>query len=213
VNPLLVVLCSPSGGGKTTIARELLARRQDVGFSVSATTRPPRENERQGVDYHFLTREEFLRRRDRGEFLEWAEYLGHLYGTLQSEVDRLLAGGRHVILDIEIEGAGQVRARRGDVVAIFVLPPSVGELVDRLQGRASERPRELAQRLARAAREVQEAERFDYVVLNDDREQAVASVSGIIDAAAHRAVHQPQLAETMERLRRALDAKAQQLAP
>ena len=110
--PFILVLSSPSGGGKTTIAKALLTARENLGFSISATTRAPRSDETNGVDYHFLTVDEFVERRERGEFLEWAEYSGHLYGTLESEVDRVLGEGRHVVLDIEIEGARQVRERR-----------------------------------------------------------------------------------------------------
>jgi len=110
VKPFLLVLSAPSGGGKSSIARNLLQGRDDLGYSVSATTRPIREAEREGVDYYFLSREEFVRRRDAGEFLEWATYGGHLYGTLRSEIERIFARGRHAVLDIEIEGARQIRA-------------------------------------------------------------------------------------------------------
>ena len=103
MKPFLLVLSAPSGGGKSSIARNLLQGRDDLGYSVSATTRPMREGEREGVDYHFLSREEFLRRREAGEFLETATYGGHLYGTLRSEIDRIFSRGRHAVLDIEIE--------------------------------------------------------------------------------------------------------------
>jgi guanylate kinase len=179
-----VILSAPSGGGKTTIARRLEASRRDVGFSVSATTRTPRENERDGVDYYFFPREEFLRRTEAGEFLEWAEYAGHLYGTLTAEVDRLFARGKHVLLDIEVQGAEQVRRRRKDALAIFILPPSADELVRRLAGRRSETREQLAQRIAQADRELEAALGYDRVVVNDDLDGAVEAVSGFIDGRA-----------------------------
>jgi guanylate kinase len=109
VKPFLLVLSSPSGGGKTSIAKNLLQGRDDLGYSVSVTTRPMREGEREGVDYHFVPHEEFVRRREAGEFLESATYGGHLYGTLRAEIERLFARGKHAVLDIEIEGARQIR--------------------------------------------------------------------------------------------------------
>jgi len=209
---LIVILSSPSGAGKTTIARRVLAARDDVGFSISATTRPPRENERDGVDYQFLSREEFLERRDHGEFLEWAEYNQQLYGTLQADVDELLAGGRHVLLDIEVQGAQQVRGRRDDAVAIFVLPPSGEALWNRLRGRGSEAPREVVSRLTQAGWELEHAASYDYLVINDVLDRAVAKVSAIIDAEAARTVRQPQSTEMIDGLRRDLAARAARLA-
>jgi guanylate kinase len=181
VIPWLVILSAPSGSGKTTIARRLEAERTDVAFSVSATTRPPRENERNGIDYYFFARDEFERRRDAGAFLEWSEHFGALYGTLQVEVDRIVGEGRHVLLDIDVQGAAQVRAARADAVAIFVLPPSVDEWVQRLTARRTESGEQLQRRLDRADRELAQAWRFDHLVVNDELEAAVAAVSAIID--------------------------------
>ena len=208
----LVILSSPSGVGKTTIARRVVAARDDVGFSISATTRPRRVKERDGVDYHFLSHEEFSRRRDNGEFLEWAEYSGYLYGTLQADVDELIEGGRHALLDIEVQGAKQVRARRDDVVAIFVLPPSADAHLSRLRGRGSEEPQEVAKRLTQAGWELEQAADYDYVLVNDDLDSAVARVSAIIDAEDARTVRQPHLIERIDELRRELVARASQLA-
>lgn len=177
----LVILSAPSGGGKTTIARRLEAGRSDVGFSVSATTRAPRENERNGVDYHFFSRSEFLRRTEAGEFLEWAEYAGQLYGTLTAEVDRLLARGLHALLDIEVQGAEQVRHRRKDALAIFILPPTAEELLRRLIGRRSESREQVARRVAQADRELEAGLGYDHVIVNDSLDRAVEAVSGIID--------------------------------
>jgi guanylate kinase len=200
----LLILSSPSGAGKTTITKALLAARDDLAFSVSATTRAPRPGEKDGVDYHFLSTEEFERRRAAGAFLEWAEYGGHLYGTLASEVNQTQAQGRHVILDIEVQGARQVRERRSDVVSIFVLPPSVDELVNRLGGRGTDQPKDLEERLLRAVDELDEAQHYDYLVVNDDRTQAVAEVAAIIDAESRRTSRQRPLLETVQEFRREL---------
>jgi guanylate kinase len=187
MKPFILVLSSPSGGGKTTIARALLTARENLGFSISATTRAPRIGEKDGVDYHFLTVDEFVERRERGEFLEWAEYSGNLYGTLEAEVERVLGEGRHVVLDIEIEGAKQVREHRSDVASIFVLPPSADVLVKRLVGRDQDgADTRVRARLERAMEEVREASAYDYVVVNDDRTQAVSEVAAIIDSESRR---------------------------
>ena len=187
MKPFILVLSSPSGGGKTTIARALLTARENLGFSISATTRAPRSGEKDGVDYHFLTVDEFVERRERGEFLEWAEYSGNLYGTLEAEVERVLGEGRHVVLDIEIEGARQVREHRLDVASIFVLPPSADVLVKRLVGRDPDgADTRVRARLERAMEEVREASEYDYVVVNDDRTQAVSEVAAIIDSESRR---------------------------
>jgi len=200
VIPFLLVLSAPSGAGKTTIARALLAARDDLGFSVSATTRPPRQGERDGEDYRFLTVAEFERCVQAGAFLEWAEYGSHRYGTLRSDVDDLLAEGRHVLLDIEVQGARQVRERCQNVVSVFILPPSARVLVERLGGRNTERPAELARRLRRASEEMAEAGSYDYVVVNTDRTQAVAEVAAIIDAETHRTQRQPELEPNLQAL-------------
>ena len=178
----LLILSSPSGAGKTTISRALLAAREDLGFSISATTRAPRPGERDGVDYPFLSREAFDRRRAAGAFLEWAEYGGQLYGTLLAEVERVQAEGRHVILDIEVQGARQVRERRTDVVSIFILPPSAEELLARLGGRGTDRSADLERRLRRGVAELDEALGYEYLVVNDDRKQAVAQVAAHVAA-------------------------------
>ena len=189
--PRVVVLAAPSGGGKTTIARELLRRRpQAFGYSVSATTRKPRAGEQNGEAYYFLTREEFQRRVRAGEFLEWAEYAVEVYGTLKSEVERILASGRHVVLDIEVKGAQQVRKvyPRPASVSIFVIPPSPDVLIERLRKRRTESDQELRERLAIAVREVQAAAAdvqsamvFDHIVVNDVLDSTVNQVIEIVD--------------------------------
>jgi guanylate kinase len=152
VKPFLLVLSSPSGGGKTTIAKSLLRARDDLGYSVSATTRPKREGERDGVDYHFVARDEFRRRVDAGEFLEWATYAGNQYGTLRSEIDRIFGRGRTAVLDVEIEGARQIRATFPNSLHVFVLPPSADVLVGRLAGRNTEASEVIRERIGRRAR-------------------------------------------------------------
>ncbi len=177
-----VILSAPSGGGKTTIARRLLERRPDVGYSVSCTTRPPRVGEVDGRDYRFIGPEAFSTAQLAGEFAEWAEVHGSFYGTLRSEVQRVLATGCHVLMDIDVQGARQFHAAFPDTVLIFVLPPSGEVLKSRLSGRKSESRERLLVRLRNARAELGEVGRYHYVVVNDDLERAVDQVSSIIDA-------------------------------
>jgi guanylate kinase len=212
VKPFLLVLSSPSGGGKTTIAKNLLQARDDLGYSVSATTRPMREGEREGVDYHFLSREEFLRRVEAGEFLEWATYAGNLYGTLRSEIDRIFARGRTAVLDVEIEGARQIRASFPNSLHLFVLPPSAEVLVSRLAGRATEAPAVVRERITRAADELAAVAEYDYAIFNEDLVLAVAQVAAILDAEARRVSRQEGLSAFIERLRRDVIATAARIS-
>lgn len=182
MNPFPVILSAPSGGGKTTIARELLAARDDLGYSVSCTTRAPRAGEIDGRDYFFLSRAEFARRRERGEFAESAEVHGNLYGTLKSEVQRVLDANKHVIMDIDVQGALQFLRVFPQSVTIFVLPPSGDVLLDRLRHRQTESKDQLAKRLLSALQELQAVEWYEYVVVNDELAKAVHRVSAIVDA-------------------------------
>jgi guanylate kinase len=201
VKPFLLVLSAPSGGGKSSIARNLLQGRDDLGYSVSATTRPMREGERDGVDYHFLSRAEFVRRRDAGEFLETATYGGHLYGTLRSEIERLFAAGRHAVLDIEIEGARQIRASFANSLLVFVLPPSADVLIGRLKGRNTEPAEVVRERITRAADELAAVAEYDYALVNQELVVAVAQVAAILDAEARRVSRQDDLPKFIARLR------------
>jgi guanylate kinase len=201
VKPFFLVLSAPSGGGKTTIAKMLLQGRDDLGYSVSATTRPKRPDEKDGVDYHFLSREEFLRRRDQGEFLEWATYGGELYGTLKSEIERIFASGRNAVLDVEIEGARQIRKNFPNALLLFVLPPSADALVQRLTGRKTEDPKLMRDRIYRAADELVAIAEYDYAILNEDLVVAVAQVAAILEAESWRVTRQDDLPQFVERLR------------
>lgn len=205
MRPFLLVLSSPSGGGKSTIARHLLTARDDLGYSVSATTRSPRPGELDGVDYHFIPAEEFTRRAGAGEFVEWAEYGGAKYGTLRSEVERVMAGGRSVVLDIEVAGARQVRRAYPESVHVFVLPPSGAALAERLRLRRTDDGAAQARRLAIAKEEIGAAGEYDYVIVNDDLVAAVAQVAAILDAEGRRTTRMTDLDETVARLRRELD--------
>jgi guanylate kinase len=180
--PFPIILSSPSGGGKTTIAHQLLATRQDVGYSVSATTRPPREGEIDGRDYHFRTPEAFRSGQAAGEFAESAEVHGHLYGTLRAEVERVLSEGRHVIMDIDVQGTKQFVAAFPESVLIFILPPSAEALVERLTARGTEDPKSLIRRLRSAKDELKAVDLYPYVVVNDRIDSAVAAISSIVDA-------------------------------
>ncbi len=177
----LFVVAGPSGAGKGTLIRELLRRYPTARLSVSATTRKPRPGEADGAQYHFLERSEFLDLIGRRAFLEWAEVHGNLYGTPEEEVGRELAGGRDVILEIDVQGARQVREKVPDAVTVFVLPPSLEILEERLRGRGTEEERELEKRLRNAVEESGEKEDYEYVILNDQLYRAVEEFCAIYE--------------------------------
>ena len=184
MRPRLFVVTGPSGAGKGTLIRKLVAARPDLAVAVSATTRPRRPAEEDGRDYHFLSGEEFQRRVDAGDFLEHVDYVsGHRYGTLREEVDGILASGRSVILELETHGAKEVQASLPDAVTIFIEPPSFAELERRLRDRATESAGEIGERLELARRQAEEAGDFDYVVTNDDVGRAVEALGAIVDRA------------------------------
>ena len=204
-----VILSSPSGGGKTTIAKALLARRQDIGYSVSCTTRAPRAGEANGKDYYFLTELEFIARRAKGDFAESAQVHGLWYGTLRSEVEKVLGSGKHVILDIDVQGAAQFRRAFPQAVLVFVLPPSGESLLERLRERGTENAAQLTRRLQSAIAELKAVPEYQYVVINDELERAVQRVAGIIDAETMRRERltglERDLRSIVERLEREID--------
>jgi len=181
VKPVPIILSSPSGGGKTTIAKRLLQVRKDIGYSVSCTTRPPREGEVEGRDYYFRTRDEFERGVKAGEFAESAEVHGHMYGTLRSEIERVLGSGRHVIMDIDVQGAKQLEAVFPESVLVFILPPSAEVLIQRLEARKTENTKSFIRRLRSAKEELKAIDLYPYLVVNHEVEAAVKDVSRIID--------------------------------
>ena len=168
----LIVVSGPSGAGKSTLIREALDSVPELAYSVSATTREPREGEVNDRDYIFLSREEFEKWIEENRFLEWAEYSGNLYGTPEQRVEELLESGRSVILEIELQGARLVRQTRPDAVMVFVRAPSLEETRKRLKGRATEDSEALEARMSTALKEVAARDEFDYEVVNGDREQA-----------------------------------------
>jgi guanylate kinase len=177
------VITGPSGVGKGTLIRGLLERVPELAVSVSATTRPPRPGERDGVDYHFLTPAEFEQRVRAGDFLEHATYSGNRYGTLRSEVERLTSEGRPVVLEIEVQGARQVRQTMPEAVAVFIAPPSSEALRARLIGRGTDTPEQVEERMRTAERELEAQPEFGHVVINDRLEQATEELVAIVGAA------------------------------
>ena len=176
----LIVISAPSGAGKTTIAREILKRNPSLEFSVSATTRPRRIGEEHGRDYYFLSREEFERRVRAGEFVEWEEIYGNLYGTLNAEIERALRNGRHLLFDVDVKGGLSIKRRFPDALLIFIEPPSMEVLRKRLQDRHTEDAAAFARRMERVAMEMETGKAFDRHCVNDDLTRAVADVQALV---------------------------------
>ena len=203
--PFPIILAAPSGAGKTTIARALRQKRTDVEFSISATTRPPRPGERSGVDYHFLSRDGFQAMIDAGEFIEWAEVHGNLYGTPRRNVDEALSRGNYLLLDIDVQGSRMVREAVPEALSVFVLPPSGGELARRLAGRGTETAEVRERRLRASREELQAVTEFDYVIVNEDVDRSVAVVEAILTAEAHRRERIGSLGALVRRLQDEVD--------
>ena len=181
-----LVIAAPSGAGKTSLAHELVKRNSNVVFALSATTRAPRAYEKHEEDYRFVDDTEFARLAETGHLLEWAVVHGRKYGTLREGVERATAAGTTVVLDIDIQGARQIRDRMPGAVLVFVLPPSAQELARRLADRASETDEQRRNRLITAGTELAAAGEFDYVIVNDEFEDALKTLESIIDAEMHR---------------------------
>jgi guanylate kinase len=184
--PVVIVVSAPSGAGKTTVVARVLREVTGLRFSVSHTTRPPRAGEREGVDYHYVDRPTFERLRAESKLLESAEVHGNLYGTGRAEIERARAEGVDVLLDLDVQGAAQVRERMKDAVTVFILPPSYQELEQRLRRRGQDDEETIERRLAAAAREIGAFENYDYALVNDDFDACVEGLKCIIRAARSR---------------------------
>ncbi len=179
----LIIFSAPSGSGKTTIVRHLLGRYPRLAFSISATSREPRKNEKDGVDYYFLSVDEFKKRIEEGKFLEWEEvYPGQYYGTLRSEVEQLRKAGRHVVFDIDVAGGVRLKQEFGnDALAIFVQPPSPEIMEKRLRKRGTDSEEQLQKRLGKAREELSYADRFDHVLINDRLPETLLKAEQLIE--------------------------------
>ncbi len=196
---MMLVISAPSGTGKSTLIRRLTAEFKAFAFSVSCTTRAPRPGEVDGREYHFLTREEFERRRDAGFFAEWAEVYGNFYGTPRQATVDLLDAGRDIIFDIDVQGARQLKANMGQGCYVFVFPPSREVLERRLTGRGTDRSETIARRLAEARNEIADSSWFDYWIVNDDLQLAYERLRAIYLAEKIRPAYQQAWREELAR--------------
>ncbi|MCB1914341.1 MAG: guanylate kinase [Rhodocyclaceae bacterium] len=186
----LLIVTAPSGAGKTTLVRGLLDCDRAIGLSVSFTTRAPRLGERDGIDYHFVEVPEFLRLRDRGEFVEWAEVHGNYYGSSKGWLREQIAGGRDIVLEIDWQGAQQLRKSFPSAVGVFVLPPSIEELERRLRGRGTDSDAVIGRRLLAARAEMRHLAEFDYVIINNELSVALEDLHAVLQAARLRYANQ-----------------------
>ena len=178
----LFIVSAPSGAGKTTLVRLLLEKDAAISLSISTTTRAPRPGEQDGREYHFVSVPQFVERRDRGEFLEWAEVHGNFYGTSQRWIEEQLQAGRDVLVEIDWQGAQQVREVFTEAIGVFILPPSMDILKQRLAGRGTDSAEVIARRIAAAQAEMRHVDEFDYVIINDDLQKALAELVSVVGA-------------------------------
>lgn len=202
---LMLVLSSPSGAGKTTIARKLLEQDLGIEISVSHTTRKMRKGERDGQDYHFVSHDTFTKMRDHGEFLEWAVVFDNYYGTTRKPVEEALAAGRDVLFDVDWQGAASLRDKaRDDVVTVFILPPTAADLAQRLNVRAQDPPEIVRRRMLGASNEIQHWTEYDYVVVNYDIDRSVAAIRAVLTAERLRRTRLTGLKQFVQNLLAAL---------
>lgn len=178
----LFVISAPSGAGKTTVCHRVLESMPDLAYSISHTTRPPRYGEKDGVDYFFVSEDEFLRMRKRGDFLEWALVHNNYYGTARRQISDCLGSGKDILLDIDVQGARQVRDQLSEAILIFILPPSWEVLEERLRKRQSNDEETLKLRIANARSEVRAVREYDYIIINDDLDEAIRNLTAIVQA-------------------------------
>jgi guanylate kinase len=190
----IVVISAPSGSGKSTLVKRLIATEPGLAFSVSHTTRPRRHREKEGRDYFFVTRKRFERMIAAGEFIEWAEVFGHLYGTSKGQIDKALQAGRDVLLDIDVQGHRQVRERLPEAISVFVMPPSFPELKRRLSDRHSDSQQAIERRLVAAREEISHWPEYDYLVVNDRLPLATQGLRAIVRASRLRRPNQAERA-------------------
>jgi len=191
----IVIISAPSGSGKSTLIRRLIASLPDLSFSVSYTTRPRREGEKEGRDYFFVTRKRFERMTAAGDFVEWAEVFGHLYGTSTTQIERGLQAGRDIVLDIDVQGHEQVKKRLPEALSVFVMPPSFQELKRRLTHRHSDAPHVIERRLEAARQEIAHWPEYDYLVVNDRLGPATKALQAIVRAGRVRRQNQAERAQ------------------
>jgi guanylate kinase len=180
----LIIISAPSGSGKTTIVKKLLEKDLGLEFSISATTRPRRELEQDGKDYYFLTMDEFRKKIENDEFIEWEEvYKGHLYGTLKTEIERIWSKGKHVLFEVDVKGGIRLKKKFGKrSIALFIMPPSIEELKKRLLARGTDKNTEIEMRLAKAELELEFASRFDCIIVNKNLGEAIKEVTETISS-------------------------------
>ncbi|MEM9197180.1 MAG: guanylate kinase [Pseudomonadota bacterium] len=208
---LLLILSSPSGAGKSTLARRLLAEDPEIGFSVSATTRPPRPGETDGREYHFRSQADFTRMIEDGALLEWAEVFGNFYGSPRAPVEARIEAGRDVLFDVDWQGGQQIRnsALSDAAVSIFILPPSIKALDARLRGRAQDSAAVIARRMSQARDEISHWAEYDYVLVNDDLERCAAELRAVVTAERLRRTRNPGLVVRVQSLNREFEGRTQ----